>query len=191
MRLRPAWLVLLPLAALALGFPLFQRSAEEIPPPAAGAAADAIAVLTGGPGRIEAGLGLLERGAAPVLIISGVGRRIDMADVARLAGTTPESLAPRVTLGRAAASTRGNAVEIAAWAEARAARRLFVVTAHFHLPRALLELRRSLPEAELIPVPVRGPRVRPEAWLREYAKYLGALAGLSALLPTREEARTR
>ncbi|MCX7684489.1 MAG: YdcF family protein [Acetobacteraceae bacterium] len=191
MRFRPAWLLLLPVAAVALGFPLFQRAAEDIPPPRPGIGADAIVVLTGGPGRIEAGLRLLGDGAAPVLIVSGVGRRIEMADIARLAGTTAESLAPRVHLGRAAASTRGNAVEIAAWAEARGARRLLVVTAGFHLPRALLELRRTLPEAELIPVPVRGQRVRPEAWLREYAKYLGALAGLSALLPAREEARLR
>jgi uncharacterized SAM-binding protein YcdF (DUF218 family) len=190
-RLRAAWLAVLPLAALVLGLPLFQRAAEGIPPPPAGATADAIAVLTGGPGRIEAGLRLLEEGAAPALIVSGVGRRIEMADVARLAGTTPEALARRVSLGRAAASTRGNAVEIAAWAEARGARRLFVVTAHFHLPRALLELRRALPGAELIAVPVRGQRLRPEVWLREYGKYLGAVIGLSALLPAREEARTR
>lgn len=182
---------LVPVAALVLGFPLFRRAAERIPPPPPEARAEGIAILTGGPGRIEAGLRLLADGAAPVAIISGVGQRIDPADLARLSGLPMEVLANRVTLGRAAASTRGNAVEIAAWAEARQIRRLFVVTAAFHMPRALLELRRTLPAAELVPVPVRGQPVRAEAWIREYGKYVGALFGLSAVLAAREEARSR
>ena len=180
-----------PAAALVLGFLLFQGAARDLPDPPTGVQADAIAVLTGGPGRIEAGVRLLDAGAAPVLLVSGVGLRIGLDDIARIAGTAPEALAGRVVLGRAAASTHGNAVEIAAFAEARNARRLLVVSAEFHLPRALVELRRALPEAEAIPVPVRGPPVRTEAWVREYAKYLGAVVGLSTLFTAREEARSR
>lgn len=181
----------LPVLALLVGFPLFQGMVRELPPQPAGVRADAIAVLTGGPGRIEAGVRLLEDGAAPALMVSGVGLRIGLEDIARIAGVAPESLAGRVSLGRAAASTHGNAIEIAAFAEARGARRILVVSADFHLPRSLVELRRALPQAELLPVPVRGAPVRTETWLREYAKYLGALAGLSALFPAREEARSR
>jgi uncharacterized SAM-binding protein YcdF (DUF218 family) len=180
-----------PLLCLLIGFLLFQRMVQDLPPQPAGVRADAIAVLTGGPGRIEAGVRLLEDGAAPALFISGVGQRIEMADIARIAGTQVESLAGRVTLGRAAASTRGNAIEIAAFAEPRGMRRILVVSADFHLPRALLELRRAMPQADLLPVPVRAAAVRTDTWIREYAKYLGALVGLSILFPMREEARSR
>jgi uncharacterized SAM-binding protein YcdF (DUF218 family) len=126
-----------------------------------------------------------------VLLVSGVGLRIGLEDIARLAGVSAAELSGRVVLGRAAASTHGNAIEIAAFADARAARRILVVSADFHLPRALVELQRALPQAALLPVPVRGPSPRTETWIREYAKYLGTLVGLSTLFPAREEARRR
>ena len=181
----------IPVLGVACGFPLFQGMVRELPEPPGDARADVIAVLTGGPGRIEAGVKLLEDGAAPVLLVSGVGLQIGLDDIARIAGTAPESLAGRVSLGRAAASTHGNAIEIAAFAEARGARRILVVSADFHLPRALLEVRRAMPRAELVPVPVRAAPARTETWVREYVKYLGALLGLSTLFPAREEARSR
>jgi hypothetical protein len=49
------------------------------------------------------------------------------------------------------------------------------------MPRALLELRRSLPEATLRPHPVAPFVARPLPMLREYAKLVGAAFGLSAL----------
>lgn len=180
-----------PALGLLAGFPLFQGMVRDMAPPPPGVRADAIAVLTGGPGRIEAGVRLLEDGAAPVLLVSGVGLRIGLDDIARIAGAPAEALAGRVVLGRAAASTHGNAIEIAAFAEARGARRILVVSADFHLPRALVELRRALPDAELLPVPVRSAAVRTDTLFREYAKYLGAFAGLSTLFAAREEARSR
>lgn len=183
--------VAVPVAGLALGFLGFRETVRAIPDPPAAVTADLVAVLTGGPGRIEAGLRLLDAGAAPAAIVSGVGLRIGIEDIARLGGRSVAALDGRVTIGRLAASTRGNAVEVAAFAQSRGARRILLVTADFHLPRALLEQRRALPEAEILAVPVRGPPVRADTWLREYAKYLGALAGLSALFPAREEARTR
>jgi uncharacterized SAM-binding protein YcdF (DUF218 family) len=190
-RLLATLVLALPVLAGLLGFVLFQGMVRALPPPPDGERADAIAVLTGGPGRIEAGIRLLEDGAAPVLLVSGVGLRIGLEDIARLSGTSAAALSGRVVLGRAAASTHGNAIEIAAFADARGARRILVVSADVHLPRALVELQRALPQAALLPVPVHGPSPRIEAWIREYAKYLGALLGLSTLFPAREEARSR
>jgi len=69
-----------------------------------------------------------------------------------------------------------------------------VVTAGYHMPRALLELRRALPEAALVPHPVvpsalrEGvvPRSRVAVlMLSEYVKYGVALTGLSAMVPAR------
>jgi uncharacterized SAM-binding protein YcdF (DUF218 family) len=134
-------------------------------------------VLTGGARRVEAGLALLAAEPQARLIVSGVGRETEWADLARLAGADP-ALGPRVTLGRAAASTRGNAAEIAAWARANRLGRLRIVTADYHMPRALLELRRALPEAVLLADPVAAAAPPGTVW-REAAKYGLARLGLT------------
>ncbi|MDJ0386665.1 YdcF family protein [Roseomonas sp. E05] len=146
---------------------------------------DGVAVLTGGPQRVEAGMRLLAEGKARWLIVSGVSPVADLEDLARTAGLPTEALAARTTLGHAATSTRGNGKEIAHWARSRQIRSLRVVTAAFHMPRALLELRRTLPGVSLVPHPVQteGPRLALLA--REYLKLIGAMLGLSALTSER------
>jgi uncharacterized SAM-binding protein YcdF (DUF218 family) len=99
-------------------------------------------------------------------------------------------LEDRITLGRYAASTRGNGVETAAWAEQNSIRTLILVTAAYHMPRALAELRQALPDVHLYPMPVypggaeKGPGLRLEA--EEYTKYLLTASGLAAWFPARE-----
>lgn len=185
-------LVLL-VSAVGAGFGWFltlaYRPAVPLPASAEGVG---IAVLTGGPDRVEVGLHLLADGKGERLVISGVRRGADLPVLARLAGLDHEPLAARTQLGHAAATTHGNAVEIAAWARAWGLKRVVVVTAWFHMPRALVELRRAMPDAELLPLPVAiDEPVRPAMLVREYVKYLGAGLGLATVLPAREEARTR
>ncbi len=175
-------------AALALawlaGFAWFLDTAlVSIEPPGS---ADGIVALTGGAERVETALKLLAKGRARVLLISGVGGATDFAALARRAGVDP-GLRARVTLGRTATSTRGNASETADWARANGVRSLIVVTAGYHMPRALAELSRALPGLTLHPVPVLPPAMRepgPTA-LRllagEYTKWLATEAGLSFL----------
>jgi uncharacterized SAM-binding protein YcdF (DUF218 family) len=153
---------------------------------------DGIAVLTGGAERVETGLRLLREGRAERLLVSGVHPQVTLADVARLAALEPEALAGRVSLGPRATTTRGNAAEIAEWARAEHLRSLRVVTAGYHMSRALLELRRTLPEAELVAHPVVPARLRdpaaggqPRTWsllAGEYLKFLAAWASLPYLL---------
>jgi uncharacterized SAM-binding protein YcdF (DUF218 family) len=154
---------------------------------------DGIVALTGGPGRVESALHLLAEGRADRLLITGIGGGTDLAVLGRMAGMDLAPLASRITLGRYAASTHGNGVETAAWVQAKAISSLIVVTATYHMPRALLELRSALPGVKLYPLPVqqaekgfaaRGPRLKLEA--EEYAKYLFTLSGLSTWLPRRE-----
>ena len=165
------------------GFALFLRRSliEAGPAPMA----DGIVALTGGAGRVEAALRLLADGRARRLLVSGVGGAAEFRELARLAGVDPH-LQDRVTLGRAAASTHGNAAEAAEWAHGNNMRSLIVVTAGYHMPRALAELGRSLPEVTLHPMPVQ-PAGGPQAPLRllagEYTKYLAAALGLSAFDP--------
>jgi uncharacterized SAM-binding protein YcdF (DUF218 family) len=122
--------------------------------------ADGIVVLTGGAERIETALRLLAQGRAPVLLVSGVGRGTELAEMAHRVQLDPALLAERVTLGRTATTTIGNAAETAAWAQAHMVRRLIVVTAGYHMPRALLEIGYALPGVALYPAPVQPPAMR-------------------------------
>lgn len=150
---------------------------------------DGLVALTGGAGRVELALHLLASGQADRLLLSGIGGGTDLATLGRLAGVDTTALAGRITLGRYAGSTRGNGVETAAWAAQYRIASLIVVTAAYHMPRALAELREALPGVRLLALPVRftadkGPGLRLQA--EEYTKYLLTLSGLSAWFPHRE-----
>jgi uncharacterized SAM-binding protein YcdF (DUF218 family) len=78
----------------------------------------------------------------------------------------------------------------AEWARANAIRSLIVVTAGYHMPRAMAELTRALPGVALYPAPVSPPSLHganTTAMLRllagEYTKWLVAAVGLTALEP--------
>ncbi|WP_428485087.1 YdcF family protein [Rhodopila sp.] len=158
---------------------------------------DGVVALTGGAGRVELALHLLATGQADKLLVSGIGGSADLPTLARLARIDVSALAPSITLGRYAASTQGNAVEAAAWAAQNRIRTIIVVTAAYHMPRALAELRQALPLVRLYPLPVepalasgaddaridRGPTLRLQA--EEYIKYLLVLAGVSPWFPHR------
>ena len=197
-----AALAAVPVLPLA-GFLWFLRAAAA-PPADPGRRTDGIAVLTGGAERVETGLRLLLADEAARLIVSGTHRDATLADLVRGAGLAAEvadRVASRVTLGHAAASTRGNAAEIAAWAREKGVASIRVVTAGYHMPRALLELRRALPEAALLPHPVvpaplraRGAAAGPRVWrllAGEYLKLIGAWLGLGLTRPGAEAGLAR
>lgn len=173
-------------AAWLAGFLWFAAyAAREAPLPPR---ADGIVVLTGGASRIAAALDLLRRDRAGMLLISGVAPGTEFATVVRANGGDPAALAGRVTLGRTATDTLGNAAEAAAWARAHRLSTLIVVTASYHMKRALVEIGRALPEARLYPAPVVPPALRGRPSLgrlrllaAEYTKYLAATLGLTRL----------
>ena len=150
------------------------------------ARADGIVALTGGAERIDTALRLLGEGKAPLLLVSGVAPATDLREMARRARLDPAPIAGRITLGREATSTHGNAVETADWVRTHHIRTLIVVTAAYHMPRALAELRAEMPGIALFAAPVTPPALRggmETATIRlivvEYTKWLGARLGLS------------
>jgi uncharacterized SAM-binding protein YcdF (DUF218 family) len=178
------------LVAGAIGFAWFVHiaTAPAAPPPVA----DGIVALTGGADRVETALHLLAEGRAGKLLLSGIGGNAELVTLAHRAGIDPLPIAARVTLGRNATTTRGNAEETAAWARDNAIRSLIVVTAGYHMPRALAEIARAAPRLTLYPVPVTpralrdagaAPRLRLMA--EEYVKFLAASLDLTALVPAR------
>jgi len=146
--------------------------------------AEGLVVLTGiSSQRIEAGMQLLRRGRAERMLVSGVNRGATRADIKRAArATSAQVYNCCVDLGFEAVDTIGNARETAEWVKARGYDTLIVVTADYHMPRALLEIRSALPDITVIPYPVATNELNARRWWRsqqdarrmivEYTKYL-------------------
>ncbi len=155
-------------------------------PEAPGRKTDAVVVLTGGADRIGEGVRLLGEGRAPVLFVSGVGAGVTAERLLELAEYSGDrALACCIELGRTARDTVGNAAEVAIWAAERGARSLRIVTAAYHLPRALHLLRRAAPGVEMLAHPVVPETLKLDGWwqwpgtrevlVRAYHKYLLAV----------------
>ena len=177
-------------AVWGFGFAWFEHAARQ-PGTALPDVADGIVVLTGGADRIETALTLLADGRAPLLLVSGVARGADLPELARRVRLDPTRIAGQVTLGRTATTTVGNGAETAQWATMHGLHRLIVVTAGYHMPRALLELKRGLPDAELYPVPVVPPAMRggtdpatARMLANEYEKLIAVRLHLTSLIRT-------
>ena len=166
--------------------------ADRIParPPSVEEPTDAIVVLTGGSGRLAEGLRLLAEGRGDRLFVSGVYRGIDVNALLQVARRKPDDVECCITIGYAADNTAGNASETARWMRGVGHRSLRLVTANYHMPRSLLEFRRALPEARIVPHPVFPEAFKRDCWwcwrnslllvASEFHKYLAALAGLSS-----------
>ena len=146
--------------------------------------ADGIVALTGGPFRINDALDLLAAGRAQRLLISGVNPATRAVEISRLVPEHRRLFTCCVDIEHSATNTIGNAVETRRWVEARGFRSLIVVTANFHMPRAMVELSHQLPDVTLVPFAVVSEKVRVESWWEnpetarllflEYLKYIFA-----------------
>ena len=173
------------------GLVWFVRAVEQ-PIADRDSATDAVVVLTGGKLRLETGLALLADGRAGKLFVSGVHQGIDIDEMLRQMPHAPRGLECCIVLGHRADNTHGNALETAGWVRAEGLRSIRLVTANYHMPRALLEFRRALPPGiRVIPHPVFPEGAEPDSlWslrgtarliIIEYVKYLGALVRLHPL----------
>lgn len=152
-----------------LGFTFFVLN--QAGPAAPGTVTDAVAVLTGGPGRITRGVEVLEDGLAGRMLVSGVDRSVRPAELLGAAQIPPRLFACCVDLGFDADSTRSNADEVARWIAKNGFRSVRLVTAGYHMPRARAELDARLP-ADVVIV-TDGVRAGLPFWpmLQEYGKF--------------------
>jgi uncharacterized SAM-binding protein YcdF (DUF218 family) len=173
------------------GFAIFLGMVFTAAPPNPMPIADGIVALTGGDGRVSTGLALLAARDAPRLLISGAGRGTYLGDFTADDAAAATHYASAITLGHMADTTHGNAVEASDWVHAHHMRSLIIVTADYHMPRAMLEMQKALPGVTLIPAPVRPPAMRKLASLPtlrllagEYTKYLVVRAGFGQVAAT-------
>jgi uncharacterized SAM-binding protein YcdF (DUF218 family) len=146
--------------------------------------ADGIVVLTGAASRIPDAIELLAAERGKRLLITGVHRDTSKREIARLTPLYARYFACCIDLDRSALNTFGNALETRRWAREHNFNSLVVVTSNWHMPRAMAELTRQLPDVTLIAYPVVSEKAKADPWwssvetarvyLSEYFKYLFA-----------------
>ncbi|WP_293676398.1 YdcF family protein [uncultured Phenylobacterium sp.] len=164
------------------------RVRDQTPAPLP-APAQGIVALTGAGSstRISEAVSLLEDGYGRRVLVSGVNPVATRDDIRDLSRAVRRLYDCCVDLGFTAADTVGNARETTAWAQAMRYDRLIVVTADFHMPRAMLELNAVLRGTGITAqaYPVATPALKARDWWRrpgaarlmvvEYCKYLAIL----------------
>ncbi len=172
-----------------MGFAVFATGIERVPR-APSHSADGITVLTGGADRIDQAMKLLAEGQAKRVLITGVYRTTTKDELKELASQGDQYFTCCVDLDKEARNTIDNATETAEWVAQHHFGSVIVVTSNYHMPRALAELARAMPNATLISSPVIDKNVHLDRWwtypgttkllMSEYLKYLPALGRLGA-----------
>jgi uncharacterized SAM-binding protein YcdF (DUF218 family) len=180
---------LLLLVLLAIGFIVFAEGLERYHHEPE-RAADGIAVLTGGPARIDQAMKLLAGGKAKRLLITGVNRTTSTESLKELASQGDQFFSCCVDIDKEARNTIDNATETSQWAASHHYQSVILVTSNYHMPRALAEHARVMPRVTLVPYAVVDNNVHLERWwtypgtmrllISEYLKYLPALGRLGA-----------
>lgn len=184
--------VLLTASAWLAGLILFAETVPAMPltPPAH---ADGIVVLTGGSMRIEQAVRLLNEGRAERLLISGVNPGAKLEEVLREANVSSSKADCCIDLDYAD-STQANARMAAQWAQEHKLKSLTLVTASYHMRRAVLEFDLNLPaETTLATFAVQPSRETLPSWWRwpagfqvlvgEYHKFLFSMLRYAVLKP--------
>lgn len=169
------------LAIMYAGFAVYVLTLQPKSPPAP---SDAVIVLTGGPGRVQAGFDLILNGRAQALLITGVHPDVRLTDLIRgMSADAQNKLISHccITLGYTAESTADNAREAAEWTleqDIPEGANIHIVTSDFHMPRALLQFRRVLNHTTLYPWPVASNSQDPQFWRNLTSEFGKSLLGI-------------
>ena len=171
------------------GLMAFAARVQQSTPTPDPAPAEGIVALTGGATneRIAAAVALLAEHRGRRVLVSGVNRDVTRDQLRTASNTVRRLYDCCVDLGFTAVDTVGNARETAEWTKAMRFRSLIIVTADYHMPRAMLELRAVVrePGVTLQSYAVPTPSLKDRHWWRspraarlmvvEYSKYLAIL----------------
>lgn len=144
-------------------------------------AADGIAVLTGGIGRLDAGVAALRDGRGKKLLVTGANPALRVETIFNALGLDPAFRDCCVDIDQRATDTAGNVRETVEWAKRNQFRSLIVITSDYHLPRTLALFAAKGEGLEIMPWPVASG-FSPLALAHEFNKYLlTRLAGAAGL----------
>ena len=124
----------------ALGFVLFSFTLDR----SDAERADAAVVLTGGAGRIEHAVEVLEGGRVKRLLVSGADPLVTKADLARRLGGKSRLVRCCVDLGSESVDTRSNAEEADRWLARHKYRSVMLITSDWHMRRSRYEFDKVL-----------------------------------------------
>ena len=135
---------------------------------------DATVVLTGGSNRVQTGFKLLLEEKTDFLLISGVHTKTTLSDAQKSA--LMEHCC--ISLDYAAVSTKENAKQTGLWMSHNGFKTLRIVTSDYHMPRAMQNYLRAMPDIELFSYPVRAKNLAVDTknfWqlaIEEYMKFI-------------------
>lgn len=146
--------------------------------------ADAVVVLTGGSNRLQTGFDLLDQNKGKKMFISGVYHGVEVRELLDLWKKDHGDLDCCVVLGFKADDTFGNAEETIEWMKKQKYKSAVLVTANYHLQRAMLAFDRLDAPFAIHPFPVTPEGLDMKDWwrnkthrtliMREYTKYLAS-----------------
>ena len=105
---------------------------------------DAAVVLTGGAGRIEHAVKVLERGQVKRVLVAGVDPTVTKKDIKRRLGRARKLIDCCVDLGSESVDTRSNAEEAERWLARHHYRSVLLITSDWHMRRARYEFKKIL-----------------------------------------------
>ena len=126
----------------ALGFILFSVTLGR--PAKADVRTDAAVVLTGGTGRIEHAMRVLEQGKAERLLIAGADPLVRKRDLVDRFGAKSRLVRCCVDLGSESVDTRSNAEEAQRWLARHKFKTVRLITNDWHMRRSAYEFRRVI-----------------------------------------------
>jgi len=141
-----------------------------------------VALTGGGLSRIRAAVSLMETGNGAKVLITGTHPDTKEEELAAYIENSAALFDCCIELGQRALTTRGNAIETRDWVDENGFERIIVVTTDYHMPRAIAEIRHTMPQTQVIAWPVASPIAPAKGWIEsgeawqvlvtEYNKFL-------------------
>ncbi len=128
--------------------------------------ADVAIVLTGGAGRIEKGIEILNKNKVKKLFISGVHKSVVVKKLLNVVKDNSFSQYNKsnIILGYQAKTTFDNGIEVANFIKNNNYKSIYLITSKFHMPRSMYEVRYRLPNVKIIPYPINNNNIKIKNW---------------------------
>ena len=124
----------------------FAWFAIALPQPVDGGKTDGVIVVTGGGGRINRGIEVLQKGWSGKMLVAGVDREVRPHEFQAEYKVPPALMTCCITLGFESVDTRSNAKEAADWIATNKVKSIRLVTTDWHMRRTAFELGRMMPD---------------------------------------------